>query len=273
VTSWEALITPSPPNTFEGGGWFVGWWTEPMHDGWIIISHYIYQYVPPEYRTAALIGLSLYPFFAFFLLLFPSYRKLPREFVSDHQADFPTYLFVGVFLALSGWAFSAATGSAVGGGAKFLLAVLSIPAVLALIALLLSSIVWIPAGLFLLPAWLFWILSQPFKVVYFLVVRVPLMVLHGLHYLMVPHPVEEAIKQYEAVRAREGANINYASFAKKMAQTRYNRIREGIPAWWKSKNWEKRLKDVNALRGRVHVEKVIADKYTEEFRKDHRENK
>jgi hypothetical protein len=24
VTSWEAVLTPSPPNTFEGGGWFVG---------------------------------------------------------------------------------------------------------------------------------------------------------------------------------------------------------------------------------------------------------
>jgi hypothetical protein len=117
-----------------------------------------------------------------------------RALLIQHSRAFPIYLVVGVFLGLSGWAFSAATGSAVGGGAKFLLAVLSIPAVVALIALVLSSIVWIPAGLFLLPAWLFWVVSHPFKVVYFLVVKVPVMVLHYLHYLTVPHPAEEVYK-------------------------------------------------------------------------------
>lgn len=114
-------------------------------------------------------------------------------------------------------------------GTKFLLGVLSIPIVLAMIALFLSSIVWIPAGLFLLPAWLFWVVSKPLKIAYFLVVKGPFMVLHYLHYLMVPHPVEEVIKQYEAVRTRD-AKIDYASFARKMAQARYN-LRNGIPAF------------------------------------------
>jgi hypothetical protein len=53
-----------------------------------------------------------------------------------------------------------------------------------------------------------------------------------------------------------------------MARARYDRIRDGLPAWWKSKNWERRLKDIMALRSRVHSEKDVADKYTEEFRKD-----
>jgi hypothetical protein len=128
VTSWEALITPSPPNIYEGGGWFVGWWTEPMHAGWGTISWYIARYIPRDYQNAAHIGVSLYLIFAFFLLFFRSYR------------------------------------------------------------------IWIPAGLFLLPAWLFWVVSQPLKVVYLLAVKVPLMVLHYLHYLMVPHPAEEVYK-------------------------------------------------------------------------------
>jgi len=276
LTSWEALITPSPPNTFEGGG-FVGWWTEPMHAGWGVISHYIEQYIPPDYRTAARVGVSLYPFLAFFLLLFPSYRKLPKDFIRDyrieHLGEFPTFLFVGVFLSLSGWAFWAATrGPALGGGAKFLLGVLSIPAVIALIVLVLSSIFWIPAALFLLPAWLFWVVSQPLKVAYFLVVKVPFMVLHYLHYLAVPHPLEEVVKKYEEVRARRGA-VDYASFAQKMARARYNRMRDGIPAWWKSKNWEKRLRDMKALRGRMQSEKDVAKDFKEEFRTDHRQEK
>jgi hypothetical protein len=203
--------------------------------------------------------------------LFPSYRKLPKEFVRDHQGEFPIYLFLGVVLGLSAWAFSAAQGGAHGTGTKFLLGVLSIPALVGWIVLGLSSIVWIPAGLFLLPAWLFWIVSQPLKIAYFLVVKGPFMVLHYLHYLMVPHPVEEVIKQYEAVRTRDGAKTDHRAFAEKMARARYNWVRDGLPAWWKSKNWEKRLKDTMALRGRVHSEKDVADKYTEEFRKDHRQ--
>jgi hypothetical protein len=137
LTSWEALITPAPPHTFEGEGWFVGPWTEAMHAGWGIISLSISQYVPPEYQNAARIGVSVYPFLAFFLLLFPSYRKMPKNLIRKHQEDFPIYLFLGVLVGLSGWAFWAATrGSALGMGAKFLLGVLSIPAVVALISIL-----------------------------------------------------------------------------------------------------------------------------------------
>jgi hypothetical protein len=173
VTSWEALITPSPPNIFEGGGWFVGWWTEPMHAGWGVISTYISQHIPPDYQDATRVGLSLYPFLAFFLLLFPGYRRFPKDFIMEYRGEFPTFLFIGVLLGLSGWAFSAAQGSGLGGGTKFLLGVLSIPAVVALIVIVLTSIIWVPAVLFLLPACLFWIVSQPFKVAYFLVVKGP----------------------------------------------------------------------------------------------------
>jgi hypothetical protein len=273
VTSWEALTTLSPPNTFEGGGWFVGWWTEPMHAGWGVISHNIEQYIPPDYRTAARIGVSLYPFLAAFLLLFPSSRQVPKDFVRDLREELPVYLFLGVLVGLSGWAFWAVTrGSAHGAGTKFLLGVLSIPAVVALIALVLTSIIWIPAVLFFLPAFLFWVLSQPFKVVYFLVVKGPVMVLHNLHYMLVPHPLEDVIRQHDEVQARRGA-VDYASSARKMAKARYNGLREGLPAWWQSPNWEKRLKDKMALRGRVQSETNVADEDMEEFRTHHRDSK
>jgi hypothetical protein len=249
LTSWEALITPSPPNTFEGGGWFVGWWTEPMHAGWGVISHYIEQYIPPDYRNAARIGVSLYPFLAVFLLLFPSYRKLPKDFIRDyrleHLGEFPTFLFVGVFLALSGWAFWTATrGPPTGFGTTFLLGILSIPAVLALIALVLSSIVWIPVGLFLLPAWLFWVVSQPLKVAYFLVVKAPFMVLHYLHYLMVPHPAEQVYKNGLA------AGMPLPELARDVARTMYIhdlRIYEQLPPAWKLRNQKKRIQEAEKL--------------------------
>jgi hypothetical protein len=180
VTSWEALISPSPPHTFEGGGWIVGWWTEPMFAVWRIIDTSISQYFPPDYQNAVRVGVSVYPFLAAFLLLFPTYRKLPKDFIWEHRDEFSTYLFLGVFVGLSGWALSTLSASGGSAGTKLLLGVLSIPAVLAMIALFVSSIVWIPAGLFLL---------QPFKLVYFLVVKGPVKALQGFHYLMVPHPL------------------------------------------------------------------------------------
>jgi hypothetical protein len=173
LTSWEALITPAPPHSFEGGGLFVGPWKEVVWDGWFEIIMYIEQYIPPDYRNAARVGAFVYPFLAFFLLLFPGYRRFPKDFIMEYRGEFPTFLFIGVLLGLSGWAFSAAQGSGLGGGTKFLLGVLSIPAVVALIVIVLISIIWVPAVLFLLPACLFWIVSQPFKVAYFLVVKGP----------------------------------------------------------------------------------------------------
>jgi hypothetical protein len=129
LTSWEALITPAPPHSFEGGGLFVGPWKEVVWDGWFEIIMYIEQYIPPDYRNAARVGASVYPFLAFFLLLFPGYRRFPKDFIMEYRGEFPTFLFIGVLLGLSGWAFSAAQGSGLGGGTKFLLGVLSIPAV------------------------------------------------------------------------------------------------------------------------------------------------
>jgi hypothetical protein len=53
VTSWEALITPAPPHTFEGGsGQFLGQWVEVVRAGWGIISQYISQYISPDYQNA-----------------------------------------------------------------------------------------------------------------------------------------------------------------------------------------------------------------------------
>jgi hypothetical protein len=220
--------------------------------------------------TIVRIGVSLYPFLAFFLLLFPGYRRLPQDFIREHREEFPIYLFMGVLLGLSGWAFSAANGSAVS-GTKALLWLLSLPAVLAWIVLILTSIVWVPAGLFLLPAYLFWVGSLPFKVAYALVVKAPFMAWHYLHYLTVPHPLEKVIKEYEKVRLRRGIRIDHAAFGEEMERARYDHEREGIPAWWKSKNWERRLRNILGLRGRVSAERDVADAYTEEIRARNRQ--
>jgi hypothetical protein len=151
VTSWEALTTPSPPNIFfeDGSFQFLGQGAEVVKTGWGIVTQQINQHVPPDYRTAARVGVSVCPLLAFFLLLFPSYRKLPKDFIRDfmweHREEFPTYVFLGVLLGFSGWAFWAATkGPTHGAGTGFLLGVLSIPVVLAMIFVLLSSIVWCP---------------------------------------------------------------------------------------------------------------------------------
>jgi hypothetical protein len=244
VTSWEAVLTPSPPNTFEGGGWFVGWWTEPMHAGWGRISTYISQHIPPDYQDATRVGLSLYPFLAFFLLLFPSYRKLPKEFVSDHKEGFPIYLFVGVLVVLSGWALWTVKGNAFGLGTELLLGLLSIPAVVALIALVLTSIIWIPAVLFFLPAFLFWAVSQPLKVAYFLVVKVPVMAWHYLHYLTVPHPAEEV---YKNGMARGVPLPKLARDVARAMNIHDLNIYKRPPPAWKSQNEKKRIEEAEKL--------------------------
>jgi hypothetical protein len=127
--------------------------------------------------------------------------------------------------------------------------------------------------LFLLPAFLFWVVSQPFKLAYFLVVQAPFMILHYLHYLLVPHPLEEVVKKYEKVRLRRGIHIDHAAFGEEMERARYDHEREGIPAWWKSKNWERRLKDILGLRGRVRTERDVADAYTDEIRERNRQQR
>ena len=242
--------------------------------GWRQISWYIGKYIPPDYQNAAHIGATLYPFFAFFLLLFPSYRKLPKEFIRDHRGELTTFFFVGVFLGLSGWAFFSAThGSALGGGTKFLLAILSIPAVLAMIALVLSSIVWIPAGLFLLPAWLFSVVSHPFKLGYFLVVKAPVMAWHYLHYLTVPHPAEWVLLKQQKMRMRRGVKVDPVTLGEELGGAMYNMEREGLPPWWKSENWRRRLKTLRAekaLRERLKAEKDIVDDETERLRERNR---
>jgi hypothetical protein len=107
VTSWEALITPAPPrgwlDRYAGGqsytyeGWSdrsAGQWTEMIWEGWLIISRYIRQYIPPDYQNAVRIGVSIYLFLACFLLLFPTYRKLPKDFIRDFMWEYREVFFL-----------------------------------------------------------------------------------------------------------------------------------------------------------------------------------
>lgn len=97
-----------------------------------------------------------------------------------------------------------------------------------------------------------------------LTVRAPFLLWHYLHYLFVPHPAERVIMRYEKMKMKmkRGVKIDPAQFGKTLGSAMYNR-REGVPAWWKSENWRRRLE---ALRGRMKVEKDIVDDAIDDLR-------
>lgn len=106
-----------------------------------------------------------------------------------------------------------------------------------------------------------------------LTVTLPFLAWHYMHYLFVPHPMEKVIKKHERVRLKRGVKIDHGAFAEELDMAKYDPEREGIPAWWKSKNWERRLKDILAARGRMKTEKDVADEYTEAARKSNRQQR
>jgi hypothetical protein len=196
LTSCEAVFAePSLPIAvqYAGTGTSDSYgepWQEKAQEGWGVIIRLIEQYIPVNYQHAAKIVASLYPFIAVVLLLFPGYRKLPQEILAGFWGIFPALPFVGGFLGLSFWAhevvlhlpkcpFSAACELKV-----MFLGFLSLPYLLFMIALILTSVLWIPAVLLLLPAFVFAIVLLPFKLAYFLLVagvKAPIIIYHYLH--------------------------------------------------------------------------------------------
>jgi hypothetical protein len=220
---------------------------------WKVVEGFIDQHVQDKYRNAIKIAASLYPFVAFVLLLFPSYRRLPKEILTKVIEDefFPVFfVLVGGLLGLTFWALSAAQHMA-DGPAQYLLSILGIPAVLFMLLLALTSIVWIPIVLLLLPAFVFAIVSLPFKLAYFLLVagvRAPLIIWHSLHYLFVPHPAETA---YNAGMAR---HVPLTQLAADVANAMYQydmRDYDRLPSAWRSRNWQRRME---AFRHRLRAE-------------------
>ncbi|MGH8656232.1 MAG: hypothetical protein ACREUI_03210 [Burkholderiales bacterium] len=243
VTSWEALTTESPasPYAIAGGSeGSLGEWRATARAWWGIIAQSIDQHVSPAWRNAAKIAASLYPFFAFVLLLFPGYRKVPKEMLTGDKEMFPFYLVVVGLLGLSAWTLweMNKTGLSIHPtGGNMLLWLLSLPALLAVAFLILTSVLWVPFVLFLLPALVFSVVSLPFKLAYFLVIYGPIMAWRYLHYLFVPHPAERAY--------REGLqnDIPLSVIAANVGDILYEQAFEALrrrrhPPAWVSKNQE-----------------------------------
>ena len=135
------------------------------------------------YGKVIKIAVSLFPV-AFVLLLFPSYRRLPKEMLTKVIGDefFPVFLiFFGGLFGLSAWAFSAAQHMP-SEASQDVLSLLGLPALLFMMLLAFTSIVWIPIVLLLLPAFVFAIVSLPFKLAYFLLVagvKAPIIIWHS----------------------------------------------------------------------------------------------
>jgi hypothetical protein len=128
---------------------------------WKMVEGFIDRYTPHDseydYRNAVKIAASLYPFVAIVLLLFPSYRRLPKEILTKVREDefFPVFvIFFGGLFGLSVWAFSTAQHMP-SGASKDVLSMLGLPGLLFMMLLGFTSIVWIPIVLLLLPAFVF----------------------------------------------------------------------------------------------------------------------
>jgi hypothetical protein len=127
-----------------------------------------------------------------------------------------------------------------------------------MLVLALTSIVWIPIVLLLLPAFVFFIVSLSFKLAYLVViagVKAPLIIWHYLHYLFVPHPAETAYK----VGMAEHVPIH--ELASRVADVMYTydlKDFDSLPKHWKSKNWTRRIE---AFQKRLEAE----DRFMEEL--------
>jgi len=79
--------------------------------------------------------------------------------------------------------------------------------------------------------------------------------------------MEKAILKHEKMKMKRGVTIDHEAVAGEISRAQYDPERDGIPVWWKSANWARRLKNAAALRSRVKTERQVADEYTEELRK------
>jgi hypothetical protein len=105
---------------------------------------------------------------------------------------------------------------------------------LLMIALILT--LWIGVPLYLL--FVLFILPSVLFVLLRLLVRLPFLIYHQLHYLTVPHPAETAY------RAGMAANLPLAELASTVADAMCESDFKGyaaLPKAWKSKNWTKRI--------------------------------
>jgi hypothetical protein len=209
-------------------------------------------------RNLAAIG-GVYALFALLLLFKPQYRDAgwerfgalcfwPMAFVVWFVVGYLTE-FREIDEAHGGhWAFQRGLGS--------LLISIVTGIIWPLLTIALGLSFWIGIPLYLLsllvlfPSILFVILR--------LVVRLPVLIYHHLHYFTVPHPGETAYKTGMA------KNLPIPELASTVAEAMYQhelKDFDALPKAWKSKNWKKR---VDAFHDRLKAE----DRFMEELIKN-----
>jgi hypothetical protein len=114
LTSCETVF--AEPASSGAGSSFGEQLRNTLQEWWKTIERFIDQHVPYDpkefdYRSAVKIVVSLYPFVAAVLLLFPSYRMLPKKILAYVMEEREILLFFLIFFGglfgLSFWAFYA----------------------------------------------------------------------------------------------------------------------------------------------------------------------
>jgi hypothetical protein len=209
--------------------------------------------------------LYAYPVFAIAALLFPGYPKTFRAFSKiigkDELEMAGIFGVLGTVLILCWFAYQGiADSSRLHPSTDYLipLLILFFPAIgglLVMIGIALSSVVWIPVLLLVLPGILAALCNFLFTIVILAPMKGLIIIWHYLHYLFVPHPAETAY------RTGMAEHVPYPELARTVADAMYQydlKDFERLPKRWKSKNWQKRI---DAFRERLEAE----DKFMEEL--------
>jgi hypothetical protein len=212
-------------------------------------------------QNLAAIG-GIYALFSLLLLLKPRYRDDGWKHLGAlcfGLMAFVVWFVVGDWVAIMCHKINQAQGSLSdqyrqGIGSWFIAMVTGIVWPLLMIALGLTF--WIGIPLYLL--FLLVTLPSILFVILRLLVRLPLLTYHYLHYLTVSHPAESAY------RAGMAEHIPIPELARTVADAMYQydlRDFDALPKAWKSKNWTKRI---DAFHDRLQAE----DRFMEELIKN-----
>lgn len=211
-------------------------------------------------QNIAVVG-GVYALIALFLLRIPDYRDSGwRRF---RIGCFTLLALVGWFVVGYWIAVTCQEINQTHGGHDLIRIVTGIIWPLTMIALILTLWVGVPLYVLFL---LFTLPSILFVIVPFLV-RLPFLAYQLLHYLTVPHPAERIFRKHEKVSIKRGVKVDHVAMGEELGGAMYNMEREGVPAWWKSENWKRRLEK---LRERLKVERDIVDDATDRARERNR---
>jgi hypothetical protein len=204
---------------------------------------------------------GVYALIALWLLLKPQYRDDGWEHLGALCFGFMAFV---VWFIVAAWIGTAGSEMRLAHGGTFAvqrgdaswLIKLFTGLIHPLLMIALGLSVWIGIPLYLLV--LLFTLPSVLFVILRLLVRLPVLIYHHLHYLTVPHPAETAY------RAGMAANLPLAELASTVADAMCESDFKGyaaLPKAWKSKNWTKRI---DAFHARLEAQ----DRFMEELKKN-----